>query len=104
MVIVAPFIEGYTVADVNRVVKVVVAVVAIAAQAVLIVPFSVASGLFAPTWAWVLFNVAALAAAGTQIWFLTRRRVLAAFLVPVVHGTLFFASVTAGDVLLGWTA
>ena len=82
-----------------------IAVVAIAGvlQLVVLVPFTVASGLVAPLWAIVGLYILWLAAAAVFV-VLARRRPLLTPLVPVVNAALLWAAMTAGERLLGWTA
>lgn len=82
--------------------KLVVAV-AIVLHLVVLVPFTVASGLVAPFWAIAAFFGLWLVGAGTLV-LLARRRPLVAPLVPVVNATLLWAAITAGEGWLGWTA
>ena len=62
-----------------------------------------AAGLVAPLWAvlllWALWLV--LLWVLVRVW---RRRPLLALAVPVAAVALFFAAITAGEQLLGWTA
>jgi hypothetical protein len=78
-------------------------VLAAALQLVVLVPFTVATGLVAPLWAIVTFYV--LWVAGAFVLVLTaRRRPLAAPLVPVANAALLWLGLTVGQSLLGWTA
>lgn len=77
--------------------------VAYAAQAVVLVPFTVASGLVAPLWAVVALF--ALWAAGLVVLVRTaRRRPFAAPLVPLVNLAAVWLTIAVGESLLGWTA
>lgn len=82
-----------------------IATVAVAGvlQLVVLVPFTVASGLLAPLWAIVAFY--ALWAAGALLLVLiARSRPLATPLVPVANAALLWLGITLGEALLGWTA
>jgi hypothetical protein len=78
-------------------------VVAVALQAVVGVPFTVASGLLAPGWAVVAFSVLWLAFTVVLV-AVARRRPLTAPLVPLANGLVLVLALTAGDIWLGWTA
>jgi hypothetical protein len=81
----------------------VVAVLAAAVQLVVLVPFTVASGLLAPLWAIVGFHV--LWVAGAVVFVrLVRRRPLATPLVPLGNAVLLGLGLSAGGAWLGWTA
>lgn len=68
-----------------------------------VLPFFAAAGLLAPGWAvGVLLAVWAVLAAALAV--LVRRRSPTALLVPPAALALWFAAVTAGEQLLGWTA
>ena len=80
------------------------AVVAVAAvgQFIVLVPFTVASGLLAPLWAIVaLYAIWAAAAAGLVL--LARTRPFATPLVPIVNMALWWLVMTIGERFLGWT-
>jgi hypothetical protein len=76
---------------------------AIALQAVVLVPFTVGSGLLAPLWAVVVLYLL-WGASAVALWFTARRRPLAAPLVPLVNAALLFGLVSFGEAVLGWTA
>ena len=76
---------------------------AVIGQAVVLVPFTVASGLVAPMWAVMIFYVMG-AASVVLLWRTARSRPLAAPLVPIANAALLAAAVTAGETWLGWTA
>lgn len=78
-------------------------VLAGALQLVVLVPFTVATGLLAPLWAIVGFYVLWGAAALVLV-MMARRRPLATPLVPVANAALLWLAITAGEALLGWTA
>jgi len=87
----------------GRVLPIAAVVVAGVAQLVVLVPFTVASGLVAPAWAiavliamWIAFAFAFVRIA--------RRRPLMTLLVPVANAALLWLAITAGERLLGWTA
>lgn len=88
----------------GRVARVLVVGIAVLAEAVLVVPFSVFSGLFAPSWAYLVYVVVAVGAVITQVLLIRRRRWLFVLLVPVAHGLFYFGTLTLGDLFLGWTA
>lgn len=75
---------------------------AIVGQLVVLVPFTVASGLLAPLWAIALLYAVWVAAALALIP-VARRRPLAAPLVPVANAVLLVAILAAGAAWLGWT-
>lgn len=68
-----------------------------------VLPFYAATGLLAPGWAVVTLLVvwAALAAAVVVV---VRRRSRLALLIPLGAIALWFATLTLGEQLLGWTA
>ena len=75
---------------------------AIVAQMVLLVPFTVASGLLAPAWVIAaLYGVWIVAALGLIP--VARRVPLAAPLVPALNALVLAATLGAGSVWLGWT-
>ena len=82
-----------------------IAAVAIAgvAQLVVLVPFTISSGLAAPLWAIVLL-VLVWAAFTYLLVRLARRRPLLTLLVPVANFGVWWLAITAGERLLGWTA
>lgn len=82
--------------------NVIAVAVAVALQAVVLVPFTVASGLVAPWPAIALLYVLWLGMAGA-LWVVARRRPLAAPLVPLVNAGLLFGLITFGESVLGWT-
>lgn len=64
--------------------------------------FVLSSGLVAPAWAAAILSILWVAAA----WLLWRWRTtpIRALLVPVGMAAIWWATVTAGDAWLGWTA
>jgi hypothetical protein len=72
-------------------------------QLLVLVPFTVASGLLAPLWAVVTLYLLWLAAAAVLVRLASRRPLLTPA-VPIVNAALLWLALTAGDVLLGWTA
>jgi hypothetical protein len=76
---------------------------AAAMQVVVLVPFTVASGLVSPLWAIVALYALWLAA-GVVLVRTARRRPFAAPLVPVINAALLWLAVSGGESLLGWTA
>lgn len=82
-----------------------IAVVTLAAilQLVVLVPFTVASGLLAPLWAVVALYALWLVAT-TVLVHTARRRPLAAPLVPIGNALLLWVVISAGEAWLGWTA
>lgn len=72
-------------------------------QLLVLLPFTVASGLLAPLWAVVVFHVVWLAGVALLVR-TARRRPLAAPAVPVGNALLLWLALTAGDLFLGWTA
>jgi hypothetical protein len=87
----------------GSVLSLVTVVLAVALQLVVLVPFTVASGLLAPLWAVVALHGLWLAAAFVLLR-TARRRPLAAPLVPVANGLLLWLALTLGELWLGWTA
>lgn len=73
------------------------------AHLVVLVPFTVASGLVAPLWAIVLLYALWLASAVVLVG-LARRRPLLTPVVPVVNALLLWLVITVGEQALGWTA
>jgi hypothetical protein len=78
-------------------------VVAVILQLIVLMPFTLASGLLAPLWAVVAFHVLWFGCAGVLLVLATRRPLLTP-LVPIANALLLGALLTAGDLLLGWTA
>jgi hypothetical protein len=81
------------------------AVIAVAAllQLVVLVPFTVSSGLVAPVWA--IGGLLLLWAAGAGLLVrLARTRPLATPLVPLGNAAVLWAAITLGEQVLGWTA
>ncbi len=60
------------------------------------------SGLIAPGWAWTL--LVALWMLGAWLLWRWRRFPIRILLVPFVMAAIWYATITAGDVWLGWTA
>ena len=87
----------------GRALPIATVVVAGALQLVVLVPFTVASGLVAPLWAIVGLYILWIAATAVLV-VLARRRPLLTPLVPVVNAVLLWAAITAGETFLGWTA
>jgi hypothetical protein len=76
--------------------------VAVVGQLIVLVPFTLGSGLLAPWWAVVaLVAVWAVAAAGLVL--LARTRPFATPLVPIVNISLWWLLLTIGERFLGWT-
>ena len=82
--------------------KVIAVASAVVLHAVVLVPFTVASGLVAPWPAIALLYVLWLVMAGA-LWVVARRQPLAAPLVPLVNAGLLFCLITFGETVLGWT-
>lgn len=78
-------------------------VVAALGQLVVLVPFTVASGLMAPLWAIVVLSVLWLVEAIVLVG-VARRRPLLAPLVPIAGYALWWVTLAAGGRFLGWTA
>jgi hypothetical protein len=78
-------------------------VVAALGQLVVLVPFTVASGLVAPAWAVAAFHVLWVGCTAVMLG-LARRRPIATPLVPLINAALLFGAMAAGDAWLGWTA
>lgn len=76
---------------------------AVLLQLIMLVPFTVASGLVAPIWAVVALYVVWLGAAAV-LFVLARRRPLLTPLVPIVNAAVLWGTIALGDVWLGWTA
>lgn len=75
---------------------------AVVLQAVVLVPFTVASGLVAP-WPAIALLYALWLAMAVALWVVARRRPLAAPLVPLANAGLLFGLITFGETVLGWT-
>jgi hypothetical protein len=78
-----------------------VVITAIALQVIVLVPFTVASGLVAPLWAMAVLYVVWVMGAGALA-LVARRRPLATPLVPLVNAAVLWVVITAGEALLGW--
>lgn len=87
----------------QRVARIVTVAVAYVAQAVVLVPFTVASGLIAPLWA-VVGLYAVWAAATVLLVRTARRRPFAAPLVPLANAAVLWLVIMLGERVLGWTA
>jgi hypothetical protein len=85
----------------RRNLRVVAVTVAVALHVVVLVPFTVGSGLVAPWPAIAGAYLLWLAMAGL-LWGVARRRPLAAPLVPLANAGLLFALITFGESVLGW--
>ena len=77
--------------------------VAAALQLVVLVPFTVASGLVAPLWA-VLLLYAAWIVGALVLLRLAQRRPFATPVVPVANAGVLWLVITLGEQWLGWTA
>jgi hypothetical protein len=71
-------------------------------QLIVLVPFTVASGLLAPAWAIVLLY-GLWAAAAVVLVRTARRNPFAALLVPAANAAVLWLAITAGGTWLGWT-
>jgi hypothetical protein len=80
------------------------AVVVLAAilQLLVLVPFTIASGLLAPLWAVVVLHLVWLAATAALVK-VARTRPFVTPAVPIANAALLWLVLTLGDVLLGWT-
>ena len=86
----------------GRVVPILTVTVAGALQLLVLVPFTVASGLLAPPWAVAMLYVLWIAASAVLV-VAARRRPLVTPVVPVINAGLLLAVVTVGEQLLGWS-
>lgn len=86
----------------GRWLRITATVVAAIGQLVVLLPFTVASGLIAPLWAVVALHLLWCAGAVALV-AVARRRALAAPLVPLANALLWWLAMTAGGQLLGWT-
>ena len=82
--------------------RVAAVVVAAAAQIVVLVPFTLSSGLVAPLWAIVLLVALWLACTALLV-AVARRRPLLAPLIPVGNFALWWLALMLGGQVLGWT-
>ena len=64
--------------------------------------FVLPSGVVAPGWAWI--GLVTLWVVGAGLLWTWRRSPVRTLLVPVVMAAIWWATLTAGDVWLGWTA
>jgi hypothetical protein len=80
-----------------------VVVVAAILQLLVLVPFTIASGLLAPLWAVIALHLLWLTATVVLVRF-ARTRPFVTPAVPVANAALLWLVLTLGDVLLGWTA
>lgn len=78
-------------------------VLSVAAQLVVLVPFTIAAGLLAPLWAVVLLHVL-WAGYAVLLWWTVRRRPLVSPLVPLGSAATWFAVMSLGEAVFGWTA
>ena len=95
--------EGWERDTRGRVLRGVVVAAAIVGQLIVLVPFTVGSGLMAPWWA-VAVLVAVWAAAAVGLVRLARTRPFATPIVPIANFTLWWLLLTIGERFLGWTA
>lgn len=72
-------------------------------QLVVLVPFTLASGLLAPLGAVIILHIVWVCASVVLI-VLLRRRSMFTFLVPVINAVVWWVTLAAGDAWLGWTA
>ena len=87
----------------GRVLRGAAVAVAVVGQLIVLMPFTVGSGLLAPLWAVVaLYAIWAVAAVGLVL--LARTRPLATPLVPIANISLWWLLMTIGERVLGWTA
>lgn len=86
----------------RRALPVLAVAVAVVGHLVVLVPFTVASGLLAPLWAVVGLHGLWLAGALVLLR-LARHRPLLAPLVPAVNAAVLWAALSAGGLWLGWT-
>lgn len=87
----------------GRVLRGVAVAVAVVGQLIVLVPFTVGSGLLAPLWAVVaLYAIWAVAAVGLVL--LARTRPFTTLLVPIANINLWWLLMTIGERFLGWTA
>lgn len=87
----------------DRLVRTGAVVAACVLQLVVLVPFTVSSGLLAPRWAVVALHLLWVAAVVVLV-AVARRRPLFTPLVPVTNTLLWWAGISAGGAWLGWTA
>jgi hypothetical protein len=80
-----------------------VVALAVVLQLIVLVPFTVASGLVAPAWAIALLALLCVLGAVT-ILRTARRRPLVTPLVPLVNAALLFGLIAFGEQMLGWTS
>lgn len=85
----------------GRAVSMIAITLAVVGQIVVLVPFTVASGLVAPLWAIVILYVLWFASA-FALWRTARRFPLLAPLIPVANAVLLWLAITGGQRLLGW--
>jgi hypothetical protein len=71
-------------------------------ELIVLVPFTVASGLVAPMWAVVVIYALGVSAVAMLV-AVARRRPLLAPIVPIVHAAALWGIVTFGELVLGWT-
>lgn len=88
----------------SRALSLTVVVLAALAQLVVLVPFTIGSGLVAPLWAVVLLHLVWVAAAAAFVALMRTGRALWTPLVPIVNLGVLALAITAGERLLGWTA
>src|SRR5665811_1515799 len=87
----------------GRVLPIAAVIVAGVAQLVVLVPFTVSSGLLAPAWA-IAVLIALWVAFAFLLARMARRRPLLTPLIPVANAALLWLAISAGGSLLGWTA
>lgn len=87
----------------DRLPVILVITVAALLQAIVLVPFTLASGLVAPLPGVIAAHLLGLASVVVLVR-VARRRPLLSPLVPLTNAALLWTMLTLGDVLLGWTA
>ncbi|HUG84963.1 MAG TPA: hypothetical protein VMM13_10380 [Euzebya sp.] len=80
-----------------------VIVIAVLLQLVVLVPFTVSSGLVAPLWAIIALGLLWLIAAAV-LWQVAIRQPFATPVIPIANAVLLWAAITAGETWLGWMA
>jgi hypothetical protein len=78
-------------------------VIAAILQLIVLVPFTVASGLVAPPWAIATLSLVWFLCAAV-LWQVAIRRPLAAPAIPIANAAVLWAAIAAGETWLGWVA
>lgn len=81
-----------------------VLVVAVVAESVMVVPFTLGAGLLAPEEVVPIFWMGAVVAVASLVVLVSRGRCYSTILVPLVHSCVYVTAMSVGERLWGWGA